>query len=147
MPDFLQKSVKNIPKVSIIVPCHNQAEFLSESLESVINQSISDWECIIVNDGSTDNTEEIAKKWCDLDYRFAYIKTIGNGVAEARNIGIKKSKGTYILPLDADDKISSKYLYEAIKILDYDLNIKIVYGQAEYFGDKVWKMGAPSLSM
>ena len=59
--------------VSIIVPCYNQSHFLNESLQSVLDQTYVDWECIIVNDGSLDNTESIAKQWCEKDNRFRIV--------------------------------------------------------------------------
>ena len=62
-----------IDLVSIIVPCYNQAQYLDEALQSVLEQSHQNWECIIINDGSTDNTEEISKKWLQLDTRFQYF--------------------------------------------------------------------------
>ena len=92
-----------MPKVSVIVPCYNQGEYLADALESVLYQTFTDWECIIVNDGSSDNTEEVANKFCELDKRFKYISQTNQGVSAARNNGIKASSGTYILPLDGDD--------------------------------------------
>ena len=61
------------PLVSIIVPCYNQAQYLPETLDSVLAQTYPYWECIIVNDGSPDNTEEIAKHYCEKDNRFKYL--------------------------------------------------------------------------
>ena len=78
--------------VSIIVPCYNQAHFLDEALQSVLSQTYTNWECIIVNDGSPDNTENIAEKWLAVDSRFKYIKKDNGGLSSARNIGIKMSK-------------------------------------------------------
>ena len=60
------------PKISIIVPCYNQAQYLDECLQSVLNQTFISWECIIVDDGSPDNTEEVAKKWVEKDFRFKF---------------------------------------------------------------------------
>jgi glycosyltransferase involved in cell wall biosynthesis len=122
--------------VSVIVPCYNQAQYLSECLGSVLNQTYENWECIIVNDGSLDNTEEVAKKWCTIDKRYKYINKENEGIVEARNSGILNSEGDYILPLDADDKIASSYLFEAIKCFEDKPQIKIVYALAEYFGEK-----------
>jgi glycosyltransferase involved in cell wall biosynthesis len=63
----------SLPVISIIVPCYNQAQYLDEALNSVLNQTYENWECIIVNDGSPDNTEFVAQKWCAKDIRFKYI--------------------------------------------------------------------------
>jgi glycosyltransferase involved in cell wall biosynthesis len=63
-----------MPEISIIVPCYNQAQYLDECLQSVLNQTYQDWECIIVDDGSPDNTEKVVKKWIEKDSRFQYLK-------------------------------------------------------------------------
>ena len=75
----------NTPQVSIIVPCYKQAQFLSEALESVINQSYYNWECIIVNDGSPDHTDDIANEWLSRDERFNYVSIKNGGLSHARN--------------------------------------------------------------
>lgn len=122
------------PLISIIVPCYNQTEFLDECLQSVLDQTFNDWECIIVNDGSPDNTEEIAKNWVEKDGRFIYFKKENGGVSTARNFGIEKAQGEWILPLDGDDKIAEKYLEFAT--LEMQKDIDIIYCKADYFGEK-----------
>lgn len=120
--------------ISVIVPCYNQSSYLNECLESVLNQTYKDWECIIVNDGSPDNTEEIALAWTKKDSRFKYIFQENSGVSVARNNGIDNSTGEWILPLDGDDKISSSYLEKAIiKIKE---GYHLIYSNAIYFGEK-----------
>lgn len=123
------------PTVSIIIPCFNQGQFLDQCLQSVLNQSYASWECIIVNDGSSDNSEEAAKKWIEKDSRFKYLFTENRGVCHARNLGADIAKGTYLLPLDADDYISDNYLHESVKNIDIT-NSKIVFGRAFFFGEK-----------
>lgn len=123
------------PIVSIIVPCFNHGEYLSEALESVFNQTFTEWECIIVDDGSSDNTKDVAMSYKNMDFRFKYIYQKNSGLASARNTGINEASGVYILPLDADDKISTDYLKEGVHILDNDPEIKIVYADAQKFGE------------
>jgi len=137
----------NYSLVSIIVPCYNQAEYLSESLQSVLDQDYSYWECIIVNDGSPDDTEAVAKSWIAKDKRFKYLFQENKGIVGARNTGISLSKGVYILPLDADDKISVKYLTHAVQAFKADVDLKVVYCKAEKFGDVcgLWKLRPFSL--
>lgn len=89
--------------ISVIVPCYNQAQFLDECLQSVMDQTFTDWECIIVNDGSTDHTEETAKRWTEKDSRFIYISKENGGISSARNAGLEKAAGKYIQFLDSDD--------------------------------------------
>lgn len=120
--------------ISIIVPCYNQAQYLSEVLLSILNQEFLKWECIIINDGSKDNTKEISENWIVKDQRFKYIEIENKGVSNARNVGIKMASGKYILPVDADDKISSDYIRIAISKLDENNGLKLVYCKAKKFG-------------
>lgn len=121
--------------VSIIVPCFNQAQYLDECLQSVLDQTFQDWECIIVNDGSPDNTKEIAQEWIAKDSRFKYISIANSGVCNARNVGIQSAKGEFILPLDADDKIGEEYVELAVKKFGDDIGVTLVYCKAKKFGD------------
>lgn len=84
------------PLISVIVPCYNQAQYLDECLQSVVEQTYPNWECIIVNDGSPDNTEEIALQWTEKDSRFIYIKKENGGLSSARNAGLEIAKGKWI---------------------------------------------------
>ena len=132
----------NNPLVSIIVPCYNQAQYLDEALQSVLDQTYVNWECIIVNDGSPDNTEEIANLWTAKDSRFIYIYQENGGLSSSRNAGIEIAEGEFILPLDADDKISPKYIAMAIQAFQLDSSLKIVYCKAEKFGNEegLWQL-------
>ena len=112
--------------ISIIVPCYKQAHFLDVSLASVLDQTYQNWECIIVNDGSPDDTEEIALQWCKKDVRFKYVFKENGGLSSARNSGIKTATGTYILPLDADDLLHEDYLTKLVPVLDSNESIGIV---------------------
>ena len=126
----------NVPLVSIIVPCFNQAHFLSYTLISVINQTYENWECIIVNDGSPDNTNEVAQKFIQKDKRFILLEQNNQGLAMARNNGIKKSHGEYILPLDSDDLIEPTYIEKAINYYRENPDTKLVYCEADRFDQK-----------
>ena len=120
--------------ISIIVPCCNQAQYLSETLDSVLSQTYEDWECIIVNDGSTDDTETVSKKYTEKDSRFIYLHKENGGLSSARNAGIKLSSGKYILPLDSDDIIDKNYITLAIDAFSTQNNPAIVYCKATKFG-------------
>lgn len=91
------------PKISIIVPCYNQEEFLDSTLNSVLKQTYPHWECIIIDDGSTDSTLEIARCYENTDKRFRLFSIKNQGLAHARNFGIEKSVGELIQFLDGDD--------------------------------------------
>lgn len=112
------------PLISVIVPCYLQAEYLDECLQSVYDQTYSNWECIIVNDGSLDNTEEIAKRWLEKDNRFRYIYKENGGLSSARNAGIREAKGEWIQFLDSDDMIhKSKFIDSKLYFENCDLTI------------------------
>jgi len=123
-------------KVSVVVPCFKQAQYLPEALHSVLKQSYTDWECIIVNDGSPDNTATVASEFCKLDNRFKYLKKENGGLSSARNAGIKTASGSLVLPLDADDKIHLDYLQLAVNAFIENPNLDLVYCKADFFGEK-----------
>ena len=128
-----------MPLISVIVPCYNQAQYLDECLRSVLDQTYQDWECIVVNDGSPDNTEEVANQWLAKDSRFKYLYKENGGLSSARNAGIKEAKGEWILPLDADDYIAGNYLEDAQAYFNHS-KVKVIYGTARRFGavNDVW---------
>lgn len=132
--------------VSVIVPCYNQAQYLDECLQSVHNQTYQNWECIIVNDGSPDNTEELAQNWVEKDSRFKYFYKENGGLSSARNFGINKAEGEWILPLDCDDYISDDYLDVAQKHFD-NQDLKVIYCEAQKFGEVTGKWVLPEFSL
>ena len=130
-----------MPKVSVVIPCFNQAHFIDDAIQSVLIQTYQDFEIIIVNDGSTDSqTASILESYSSP--RVKAVHTDNQGVACARNHGINQANGIYVLPLDADDKIADSYIEKAVRILDANPNIGIVYCQAEFFGEKagIWEL-------
>lgn len=102
--------------ISVIVPCYNQVQFLSETLDSVLAQTYVHWECIIVNDGSTDNTAEIAQRYCAKDSRFRYVEKENGGLSSARNVGLKEAKGDYIQFLDSDDLLLENKFKQQLEV-------------------------------
>jgi glycosyltransferase involved in cell wall biosynthesis len=96
--------------VSIVVPLFNAQLYLNDTLNSIFAQTYPDWECIIVDDGSTDSSKDISKEYCKTDDRFIYYFQSNSGPSVARNLGINSSKGDYILFLDSDDVILPEYL-------------------------------------
>ena len=123
--------------VSIIVPCFLQAHYLDEALQSVLEQSYANWECIIVNDGSPDATELVAKHWLEKDNRFKYVYKENGGLPSARNTGIKKSTGEFILPLDADDILHPAYLKKVVPLLESNSALAIVSCYTKFFTNKL----------
>ena len=91
----------NRKDVSIIIPIYNASKYLKRCLDSVINQTKTELEIILINDGSTDNSEEIIKEY--KDKRIRYFKNKNQGIGKTRNFGITKATGKYIMFLDSDD--------------------------------------------
>lgn len=122
-------------KVSVIIPCYKQASFLSEALQSVVSQTYENWECFIVDDGSPDDTKEIAEKWCNKDSRIHYLNQQNGGLSSARNFGIQNAKSDFILTLDADDKYEKTFIEKALKIFDENSKIGVVSSWVVRFKD------------
>ncbi|HXB90707.1 MAG TPA: glycosyltransferase family A protein [Puia sp.] len=123
----------NTPLVSIIVPCYNYAHFLRHTLENVLAQQYSEWECIIIDDGSTDDTAGVAGLFTSRDKRFRYIHQHNMGLSGARNTGIAASKGVYLQLLDSDDLLHPAKLAKQVAILEADPAIDITYGNSYFF--------------
>lgn len=126
-------------KVSIIIPCLNQGQYLNEAVDSVLASTYNNIEIIIVNDGSTEHLDVLENFSAP---KTKIIHQENQGVSSARNNGIKIATGKYILPLDADDKIHSEYIEKAVNVLEENSDIGIVYCRAMYFGNvnREWKL-------
>jgi glycosyltransferase involved in cell wall biosynthesis len=114
-----------VPKVSVVIPVYNQAQFIAEAIQSVLTQSFRDFEIIVIDDGSTDNTPEIASA-----FPVRYFRQANQGVAAARNRGIALSLGKYIAFLDSDDIMLENALEKGVAVLDKYLGVSFSYGQA-----------------
>lgn len=122
------------PHISVIVPCYKQSQYLSECLQSILDQTYQNWECIIVNDGSPDNTEEIALQWIIKDNRFKYINKKNGGISSAKNEGLKLAKGDWIQFIDCDDMIASEKISESA--FYFDKGIDVILTGYRYFEAK-----------
>lgn len=103
--------------VSIITPCYNGAKYISETIDSVLCQTYTDWEMIIVNDGSKDNSAEVISTYVEKDSRIKLINQKNGGSANARNHGIRVANGRYIALLDADDIWENNFLEEQLRFM------------------------------
>ena len=99
-----------VEKISIIVPVYNAQDYIEECVQSIIAQTYKNWEMIIINDGSTDCTDDICRALCSKDDRIKYVKKSNEGVSKARNMGLEMAKGDIILFVDADDWAESDML-------------------------------------
>lgn len=131
--------------VSIIIPCYNQGKYLNEALESVYNQTESDWECIIIDDGSTDNTKDIGCLWQEKDNRFKYFYKINGGVSSARNFGLNVAVGKYIQFLDCDDVLDSLKFELSLEQLNLPKNndVKMVISNFKMLSEDGKKKSPP----
>jgi len=132
--------------VSVIMPCYNDGAYIEESVSSVRNQTYSDIELIIINDGSDDKKTVDILEGLSKD-GITVLETEKLGPARARNVGIKHANGKYILPLDSDDIIDATYIEKAVKIIESDDNIGGVYCLAEFFDKRQGRWVLPAYSL
>jgi glycosyltransferase involved in cell wall biosynthesis len=134
---IVSRDVTNEPRVSVIIPCYNQGEYLDEAVDSVLAQTYQDVEIVVVNDGSTDAATQALL----ADYRrpkTRVINTANAGLAAARNLAIGQSTGAYLCALDADDRLEPSYLSKAVPVLDRDPSITFVSSWLRTFGEESW---------
>lgn len=122
--------------VSIIIPSFNREDLLPETLDSVLNQTYSNWECIIVDDHSTDRTAEIGMRYSGLDGRITFLLRPNErpkGAASCRNVGLKKAKGNFIQFLDSDDLLHPEKLEKHLKYAKREV---VLTGKWGYFSGR-----------
>jgi glycosyltransferase involved in cell wall biosynthesis len=117
------------PLVSVVIPCYNSARFLSEAIESVLLQTYSRIEIILVDDGSTDETADIARS-----YPVQYIYQGNRGISAARNTGIARAQGKYVLFLDHDDRLLPRGVETGVRLLEEHPECAIAVGEHRYIG-------------
>ena len=138
--DKINESILNnnfdlfIPKISVIIPIYNTANYLNDSLKSILKQTLKEIEIICINDGSTDNSLELIQYIVEKDIRVKIINQTNKGPSEVRNIGIKYAKGEFLLFLDSDDYLDKNSLLELYSI-SKKYNLDILYFEYEPFND------------
>ena len=133
-------------KVTIIITSYNKVDYLKESIDSALNQKYKDFELLIIDDGSSDNSLEIIESYSE-EPRIRILTQENKGVIYTRNRAINEAKGDYILQLDGDDKLGVDFLSESVPILEKESQVSIVYFGTEFIGEKsgVWNLGDYSL--
>lgn len=124
------------PEVTIIIPVYNQENFIQDALNSVFYQNFSDWECIIVNDGSTDKSELIIQNFLQKDDRFKYIYQNNSGLSQARNTGISYSRGNFFVFLDSDDLLERQMVEKTVSFLIKNPEYSVVSGAWDHIDEK-----------
>lgn len=116
-----------MPKVSIIIPIYNTARFLPQCLSSAATQTYKNLEILCIDDGSTDESAKIIKKYCQTDPRFIYIQKVHTNAGDTRNLGLKHITGKYVAFLDSDDFLEQDIIYNAVKTAEKDESDIVVY--------------------
>jgi len=112
--------------VSIIVPVYNTEKYIRQCLDSILNQTYQNFECLLINDGSSDNSADICREYVAKDARFRYFEKENGGVSSARNLGMERSGGAYITFIDSDDWLENdalQLLHGALKKENADISI------------------------
>ena len=125
--------------VSIITASYNYEDYIKDTIESVINQTYENWELIIVDDGSTDNSVEVIKSYCEQDNRiklYQHENGLNRGLPETLKLGISKANGEWISFLESDDKYMPEYLEEKIKVIENNPETEFIYSDFESFEGK-----------
>jgi len=135
--------------ISIIVPTYNRQNLIKDAIQSVVKQTYKDWELIIVDDGSTDNTKSIVSEYTKKDSRIRYFYKKNGGQGSARNLGVLESKGEYVAFLDSDDEWLEDKLEKQISFLEKNKSASFCYtksvsvfpnGKRKYFGQDTKKL-------
>jgi glycosyltransferase involved in cell wall biosynthesis len=124
---------KSQPLISVIVPTYNYGRYIGETLESLRAQTYAAWECIVVDDGSTDDTGEVVARYAGREPRVRYVRQENQRQAAARNNGIRHARGQYIQFLDADDLLEPEKFARQVALLEARPDVDIVYSNVRYF--------------
>ncbi len=118
-------------RVSIVIPSYNRAEYIAATIDSVIKQTFTDWELIFIDDGSTDNTEELVKRYVEADSRIKYFKQKNSERAVARSYGMSLAQGEYICLVDSDDIWYPEKLAKQVSVMDKDASLVLCYAAVD----------------
>lgn len=130
----MNDSILSIPKVSIIIPVYNTAPYIGEALDSICQQSLRELEIIIINDGSTDNSQQVIERYVQKDKRIQYYFQFNQGQGAARNYGLQLARGKYIYFMDSDDLLDSSTLQQCYDRCEKE-RLDFVAFDAEIFGN------------
>lgn len=137
------------PLVSVVVPVYNMELFLPETLDSILASDYPNFEVVVVDDGSKDASYRVACEYAAKDARVKAYTQPNGGACAARNHAVRLSRGEFILPFDADDKMSHTFITDAVRVMLADADVKVVCPRSEFFGEKSgeWKLPPFSLNL
>ncbi len=121
------------PKISVIIPVYNVEKYLRRCLDSVLNQSFSDWQAICVDDGSPDNCGKILNEYAERDNRFVVVHKENGGLSDARNVGIEYATGKYVMYVDSDDFIHPQFMEFAYHFAERDKSDVVSFSYDRYY--------------
>lgn len=117
-----------IPKASIILPCYNVEKYIARSIETVLAQTFTDFELLVIIDGSPDSSKQIAEKYAQKDNRIKVYEKPNGGLSDARNYGLERATGEYIYFMDSDDWIEPDLLADNLKIIEEEMLDLVIFG-------------------
>jgi glycosyltransferase involved in cell wall biosynthesis len=131
--DAVDSKAASRPLVSVIIPTYNYGQYIGQALESIQSQTYRKWECVVIDDGSTDDTNRVVAHYAAQDERIRYIRQKNTGRSAARNNGLRNTTGRYVQFLDADDLIEPLKIERQVEYLEQHPEVDIVYGSMRYF--------------
>ncbi len=142
----MQKIANNSPLISVVIPCHNARNFLPSTLASLRAQSLTNWEAIIIDDGSEDNSAEIAWSATQTDPRIKLLYQSNWGVSQTRNRGVENARAHYVAFMDADDIWHPEYLEEILKFMSEKPERDVGFARVRFIDEHAVPTGAFSWS-
>ena len=139
--------MKHLPLVSVVIPVYNMEAYLAETLRSVLASDYPAFEVVVMDDGSKDDSLAIARQFASADARVSVYTQPNAGACVARNQAITRTKGRYILPVDADNTISPDFIRKAVEVIESDDEVKVVAPRADFVGDRSGEWHLPPFSL
>lgn len=130
----MNSSETTSPRVAVLMPAYNQAEYVADALNSLLKQTYSNWDCAVVDDGSPDNVAEIVEPFCQKDNRIKFFHTENHGLPGARNFAASVTDSEFIIPLDADDTFEPEYIEKCVETFLNFPETRVVRCDWRFFG-------------
>ena len=127
-------SENQLPAISVVICTYNRVRLLPRAVDSLRHQTVPDWECIIIDDGSTDNTPSYAHTLLDIDRRFRYYRQENNGLSRARNAGLQRAAAPWVTFLDSDDEYATEHLESRLDFLRRYPDTDLLHGGVSIVG-------------